>query len=71
MFVGASLLSFVELIYYLTIRVYGSLYMQKKKKKNLNLNKEKAKNVPTVHFISEKRNIAFVDMKRTRSSLHR
>ena len=34
LFVGASLLSFVELIYYLTIRVYGSLYMEKKKKKN-------------------------------------
>lgn len=71
LFVGASLLSFVELIYYLTIRVYGTLYMQKKRGKNLKSDKENVKNVPTVHFISEKRNIAFVDIKRTRSSLHR
>lgn len=31
LFVGASLLSFVELVYYFTIRVYGTYYMNKKK----------------------------------------
>jgi acid-sensing ion channel, other len=30
LFVGASLLSFIEIVYYFTIRPYGSAYMTKR-----------------------------------------
>lgn len=32
LFIGASLLSFVEIIYYFTIRPYGTVYMQNRKR---------------------------------------
>ncbi|XP_077290852.1 sodium channel protein Nach-like [Arctopsyche grandis] len=63
LFVGASLLSFVELIYYLGFRYYGTVYAEKNRKK-LEMNKiENNTNAPTIQHIT-------VDIKRTRSELH-
>ena len=32
LFVGASLLSFIELIYFFTVRIYGTMWLSKRKK---------------------------------------